>query len=145
MTLYFTDPIAAKLYIEEFAPKSINTVDAYLWTPKNEDEVLNWDNSEDFTIREVTVDELEPELIADGSHVRVNNAIYVKGYPPQQRKNASATGGVVIFSHDQSDILSNTWQNALLVYVSSDDALTRLINQLTIEGEWAFNEPKNQE
>lgn len=140
MTLYFTDPIAAKLYIEEFAPKAINVVDAYLWTPKSGDENTDFDAPNAFTVREISVDELEPELTADGSHVRVNNAIYVKGYPREERENGNATGGVLVWSHTQEDILANVWQNDVLQFITTDESLTKLINQLTIEGEYAFRE-----
>lgn len=142
MTLIFTDPIAAKLYIDEFAPKSIKPITPFLWTSKKP-EAEYGDDFNAFTdeseIRELSLDELTPDLIdSDLKQIRVDPAIFVKGYAPQ----GEATGGVLVFTHDQENGSTDYWSNSLLLFLPDDDALTRFINQLTIEGDYVFNEKK---
>jgi len=134
MTLIFDDPIAAKLYIDEFAPKSVKPVVPYLWTSDTPDF-----REKSSVIRELSYEELVPELIDSNlKQIRLDPAIYVKGYKAQ----GAATGGVVIFTHTQEAGGSTYWSNQLLAILPDDDALTKLINQLTIEGDYVFNEKK---
>lgn len=140
MTLVFTDPIAAKLYLEEFGPKSVKPLVAYLWDSKKPEDAYA-DDFQAFAaesdIRPVELDELVPELIdSELKQIRIDPAVYVKGYAAA----TGATGGVIVFTHDQSPERPNGWVNSTLLILQDDESLTKLINQLTIEGDYVFNE-----
>lgn len=151
MTLTFTDPIAARVYLEQWAGKSVNPVDFALWIPKGaESDYDTWDAYfKECEIRPLTLEELNPELLPElfeneYAHIKVDASVYVKGYQPQKRGDVVANGGVLIMTHDQSPEQeeANVWGNSLVLGLLSDDALTKLINQLTIQADFAFAEKR---
>lgn len=143
MVLVFTDPIAARLYLEEFSPKSIVPVDAYLWRSKEAEESYTG-TYDDFVassdIRSLSIEELTPELI-EGEHwtIRVTPAVYAKGF----RKSGRATGGVVLLSHEsrmaEGEVSENLWSNKTILVLYGQGEVDALTGQLTIESDFAFD------
>ena len=146
MVLLFTDPIAARLYIEEFSPKSIIPVEAYLWrSPEPEDTFAGTYNEfvDASDLRPLDIEELTPELI-EGDHwtVRVTPAFYVKGYrptPPTKKRPAGGTGGVLLLSHFNREGEDNLWDNILVLNLSTREAVDRFTGQLTVESDFTFD------
>lgn len=138
MVVLFTDPAAAAAYVEQFQPKSVTNVDAWLWTPSAAEDAYGSDAEyvADAKPREVSVDELKELELEPTWHIRVNSAILVQGYRPDEKRGNS--GGVIVTQHTEGE-LPNSWEREVVLYLPTPEAVERLTGQVIIQSDFAFS------